>query len=298
MEMYIWNAVIVLSKIVFYIGFACIAGYTSFGQAFEKSEPYPNLTIENLKWMKASIIVALVANVTWFFANTGAMAEEGIQGAFDPDMLDIMLDSSIGDGTILRGLGLVLAIFAITSNAILKPAVRKNSVKQTILVLSLTILTYTFSLFGHVSELGVFEKVLLMLHVLVMAWWFGALIPLKQACHEQDYDQLYSIMDKFGKQASIAVSLLLVAGLWLAFQLVGTFSALFSSSYGQTLLLKLALVVSILVIATKHKLKLVPQLKNDDGREALSKSISIEMVVAFAILSVTAGLTSVVGPAN
>ena len=298
MEMYIWNTVIILSKIVFYVGFACIAGYTFFRQVFEQSESHKNLAITNLKWIRGSIVIALIANAIWFFANTGAMAEEGIQGAFDPDILDIMWHSSIGDGTLLRGLGLVLAIFAMTSHIKFKSVSLSNSIKQSILGLSLIVLSYTFSLFGHVSELGVFEKVLLMLHVLVMAWWFGALFPLKQACHEQDYEQLYSVMDKFGRQASIAVSLLLVAGLWLAFQLVGTLAALFNSSYGQTLLLKLALVVSILGIAAKHKLKLVPQLKNNDGREALSKSISIEMVVAFAILSVTAGLTSVVGPAN
>jgi putative copper resistance protein D len=298
MEMYIWNTVIVLSKIVFYVGFACIAGYTFFRQIFEHNESHNNSVIANIKWIRGSIVIALIANAIWFFANTGAMAEEGIQGAFDPDILDIMWHSSIGDGTLLRGLGLVLAIFAMTSHIKFKSVSLSNSIKQSILGLSLIVLSYTFSLFGHVSELGVFEKVLLMLHVLVMAWWFGALFPLKQACHEQDYEQLYSVMDKFGRQASIAVSLLLVAGLWLAFQLVGTLAALFSSSYGQTLLLKLALVVSILGIAAKHKLKLVPQLKNSDGREALSKSISIEMVVAFAILSVTAGLTSVVGPAN
>lgn len=298
MEMYIWNTVIVLSKIVFYVGFACIAGYTFFKQVFEQSEPHNNLAIANLKWIRASIIVALIANAIWFFASTGAMVEEGIQGALEPDMLGIIWDSSIGDGTLLRGLGLVLAIFAITSHIKFKSVALSNNIKQSLLGLSLLLLSYTFSLFGHVSELEVFEKVLLMLHVLVMAWWFGALFPLKQACHEQDYEQLYSLMDKFGRQASIAVSLLLIAGLWLAFQLVGNVGELFSSSYGQTLLLKLALVTSILGIAAKHKLKLVPQLKNSDGREALSKSISIEMVVAFAILSVTAGLTSVVGPAN
>ncbi len=298
MEMYIWNTVIVLSKIVFYVGFACIAGYTFFRQIFDHNESHSNSGKANLKWIRASIIVALIANAIWFFASTGAMAEEGIQGAFDPDILDIMWDSSIGDGTLLRGLGLVLAIFAITSHIKFKSVALSTSIKQSILGLSLIVLSYTFSLFGHVSELGVFEKVLLMLHVLVMAWWFGALFPLKQACHEQDYEQLYSVMDKFGRQASIAVCLLLIAGLWLAFQLVGNVEELFSSSYGQTLLLKLALVTSILGIAAKHKLKLVPQLKNNDGREALSKSISIEMVVAFAILSVTAGLTSVVGPAN
>ncbi|XPF96364.1 copper resistance D family protein [Colwellia sp. RE-S-Sl-9] len=298
MEMYIWNTVIVLSKIVFYVGFACIAGYTFFRQIFEHNESHNNSVIANLKWIRASIFVALIANGVWFFASTGAMAEEGIQGALDPDMLAIIWDSSVGDGTLLRGLGLVLAIFAITSHLKFKSVALSNSIKQSSLGLSLVLLSYTFSLFGHVSELGVFEKVLLMLHVLVMAWWFGALFPLKQACHEPDYEQLYSLMDKFGRQASIAVSLLLIAGLWLAFQLVGNVEELFSSSYGQTLLLKLALVTSILGIAAKHKLKLVPQLKNNDGREALSKSISIEMVVAFAILSVTAGLTSVVGPAN
>ena len=298
MEMYIWNTVIVLSKIVFYVGFACISGYTFFRQVFEQSESHNNLAIANLKWIRGSIVIALLANGVWFFASTGAMAEEGIQGALSPDMLAIIWDSSVGDGTLLRGLGLVLAIFAITSHIKFKSVALSNNIKQSLLGLSLLLLSYTFSLFGHVSELEVFEKVLLMLHVLVMAWWFGALFPLKQACHEQDYEQLYSLMDKFGRQASIAVSLLLIAGLWLAFQLVGNVGELFSSSYGQTLLLKLALVTSILGIAAKHKLKLVPQLKNSDGREALSKSISIEMVVACAILSVTAGLTSVVGPAN
>jgi putative copper resistance protein D len=298
MEMYIWNTVIVLSKIVFYVGFACISGYTFFRQVFEQSESHNNLAIANLKWIRGSIVIALLANGVWFFASTGAMAEEGIQGALSPDMLAIIWDSSVGDGTLLRGLGLVLAIFAITLHLKFQSVALSNSIKQSLLGLSLIVLSYTFSLFGHVSELGVFEKVLLMLHVLVMAWWFGALFPLKQACHEQDYEQLYSVMDKFGRQASIAVSLLLIAGLWLAFQLVGNVEELFSSSYGQTLLLKLALVTSILGIAAKHKLKLVPQLKNNNGREALYKSISIEMVVAFAILSVTAGLTSVVGPAN
>jgi putative copper resistance protein D len=298
MEMYIWNTVIALSKIVFYVGFACIAGYTFFRQIFDHNESHSNSGKANLKWIRASIIVALIANAVWFFSCTGAMAEEGIQGAFAPDILEIMWDSSIGDVALLRTIGLMIAILALISPFKLKSVVLNNYLKQGILVSSLFLLAYTFTLIGHVSELGGGEKVLLMLHVLVMAWWFGALFPLKQACQKLSYAELHLLMESFGKQASIAVSLLLVAGLWLAFQLVGNVEELFSSSYGQTLLLKLALVTSILGIAAKHKLKLVPQLKNNNGREALYKSISIEMVVAFAILSVTAGLTSVVGPAN
>ena len=295
MEMYIWNTVIVLSKIVFYVGFACIAGYTFFRQIFENNESHTNIVIANLTWTRTYIVMALIANITWFFASTGAMAEEGIQGVIDADILAIMWDSSVGTGALLRALGLVTAIIALA----LRFKLAVNSyLKQSALMLSLLILAYSFTLLGHISELGTIEKGLLILHVLVMAWWFGALLPLKQACHQLSYAELHLLMESFGKQASFTVSLLLVSGLWLVIQLVGSLDALISSSYGQTLLFKLALVVSILALAAKHKLILVPQLKNSQGREALSKSISIEMLVAFAILSVTAGLTSVVGPAN
>jgi putative copper resistance protein D len=298
MEMYIWNTVIVLSKIAFYVGFACIAGYTFFRQIFEQNESHNNSVIAQFKWIKTSMIVALVANAIWFFANTGSMVEEGIKGALDPDMLAIMWDSSVGNSALLRGFGLVIAIVTLALPFNFKSVVLNKYLKQSVLVSSLLTLAYSFTLLGHASELGVIEKGFLMFHVLVMAWWFGALWPLKRACSQLSYTELHLLMESFGKQASFTLSLLLVAGLWLVIQLVGSLDALISSSYGQTLLIKLALVVSILALAAKHKLILVPQLKNSQGREALSKSISIEMVVAFAILSVTAGLTSVVGPAN
>jgi putative copper resistance protein D len=298
MEMYIWNTVIVLSKIAFYVGFACIAGYTFFRQIFEQNESHNNSVIAQFKWIKTSMIVALVANAIWFFANTGSMVEEGIKGALDPDMLAIMWDSSVGNSALLRGFGLVIAIVTLALPFNFKSVVLNKYLKQSVLVSSLLTLAYSFTLLGHASELGVIEKGFLMFHVLVMAWWFGALWPLKRACSQLSYTELHLLMESFGKQASFTLSLLLVAGLWLVIQLVGSLDALISSSYGQTLLIKLALVVSILALAAKHKLILVPQLKNSQGREALSKSILIEMVVAFVILSVTAGLTSVVGPAN
>lgn len=299
--MYIWNTVIVLSKILFYVGFACIAGYTFFSQFFNQVESDNKLKIEQLKlfnWVKVSVVAALIANVISFFASTGAMAEEGIQGAFDPDMLDIMWDSSIGDGTLLRIIGLTLTILALVLPFRFRSTALSNCLKQGILMFSLLTLAYSYTLLGHVSELGVFERALLIFHVLVMAWWFGALFPLKQACHVLDDDKLYLLMETFGKQASVVVSLLLLAGLLLAIQLVSSVEALLTSSYGQTLLLKLLFVISILAIAVKHKLKLVPQIKNNDGRKALSKSISIEMLIAVAILFISAGLTSVVGPSN
>jgi len=297
MEIYIWNTVIVLSKTAFYVGFACIAGYTFFGSVyhdntFENGEKrsFSQITL-------ATAFTAFVANVIWFFANTGAMIEEGIVGAIDRDMINIVWDSSIGDTALWRSIGLVgTAIVVIFSTQF---TVRKRSiyVLQALFVICLFVFAYSYTLVGHVSGLGIFEKGLLMVHVIVMAWWFGALYPLRKACYTFETEKLYQLMEGFGKQASVMVSLLLIAGLLLALQLVGGVDALLWSHYGQTILVKFLLVTCILTIAARHKLKLLPQLKNNQGREVLSKSISVEMIIAFAILSITSGLTSLVGPA-
>lgn len=296
MEIYIWNTVIVLSKTIFYIGFACISGYTFFGiayggKAFENKgkRPFRQITI-------ITVFIAFIANLVWFFANTGAMVEEGITGAIDLDMINIMWDSSIGDTAIWRSIGLIGAATVVTLCYKLIVVKRTIFVQQALLVICLLVFSYSFTLIGHISYMGVFEKALLMVHVIVMAWWFGALYPLKKACNTLGREELYQLMEGFGKQASVMVSLLLVAGLLLAIQLVGDVDALLRSNYGQTILVKLFLVTSILTIAALNKLKLVPNLESNDGRENLSKSISIEMTVAISILLLTSGLTSVVGP--
>lgn len=242
MEMYIWNSVIVLSKTIFYIGFACFTGYTFLGRTLMRGSRnlLGNNDGSNIRKLTIALIFSvLIANVAWFFASTGAMVEEGIQGAFDPDMVSIMWDSSIGESTLFRILGLIVAIFAMVSPRYLKFIRLNQYLKQGLYAISLLILAYSFVLIGHVSELDTFDKALFMIHVLVMAWWFGSLVPLHQACKTANYEDLYCLMEVFGKQASVLVSLLLFAGLVLAIQLLGNLEALFNSSYGQTLLVKL-----------------------------------------------------------
>ena len=129
-----------------------------------------------------------------------------------------------------------------------------------------------------------------------MAWWFGTLLPLIVACKDYSEEELHDVMHRFGQQAMFMVSVLLFAGLIVAIRLVGSFSALFNTGYGQVLLTKLVAVTGIMLIAAYHRFLLVPSLKYENSRKKLSKSISIEAVVALAILTITACLTSLVGP--
>lgn len=301
MEVMLWSLLIVIGKLAIYIGFAsAIAG------VFQLIFQYTSLNIKDfhlthrttLKCMSVTCFFALLGTAFWFIAQTGAMAEEGIMGGLDPMMLEIMWDSSIGTTTQFRLLSFL--IFTTVSIYLLRLATYNSMtviyISLIALIISGLFLIYSFLLSGHSVELGLIPRFLIAVHIVIFGWWFGSLYPLWKKCSEYNYNQLHQEMERFGRQASIAVPLLLVAGGMLAYQLIGSINELFGSSYGRALMLKLLFVVCILALATYHKFKLVPLLKQHEGKEKLARSITIEMGIAVAILLITSGLTSFVGP--
>jgi len=76
--------------------------------------------------------------------------------------------------------------------------------------------------------------------------------------------------------------------------LVGSFSALISTGYGQALIIKVLLVGLLLGLAAGNKLRFIPALRAGDTAAAnhLSKIISIEWLVILAVLGTTAVLTT------
>lgn len=287
MEMMIWNSVTVLSKVLIYIGFAVLAGCLFFSH-------FKNIYTACTRTEKTMLFLALIGSLLWFFAQVGAMAEEGVMGAFDADLISMMWSSSVGEVTVFRVTGfaaalVVLLCFSDTNSKLLY-------LQRCMLLLSLTTIAFSFTLIGHISSQGSVDKAILFVHVLIMAWWIGALYPLKRACSQLDTRELYYVMAKFGQHASFVVGILFIAGLGLAYSLLGSLENLVNSRYGRMLIMKLLLVSSILMLAVRHKYKLVPNLKSALGSSKLNKSISIEMLIAFLILLITAGLTSIVGP--
>ncbi len=298
METYIWNGAIVLSKLFFYLGFVLAAGYTFFayGQGFPSSSDIKKGITDFSKLTMSFVAIALMANIAYFFAITGLMAEDGLRGAFSPNIIGLIWSTAIGDNALLRGIGLSTVILIVLISAAFQLSTLLRRGMQLLMFLAVLLLAYSFVQLGHISEIGLIGQIVLVFHVLVMAWWFGALYPLKVACLSFSDEELIKIMRSFSKQAVIMVFLSLAAGVLLAIELIDSVYALFNTSYGLTLLLKLSLVVSILGIAARNKLKLVPAIRENAGRKLLSKSITNEMMVAVAILGITAGLTTVVGP--
>ena len=80
----------------------------------------------------------------------------------------------------------------------------------------------------------------------------------------------------------------------MGYRLVGSFTALIETGYGQALIIKVLLVGGLLALAAVNKLRFIPALRSGDPIAAshLSKSIYVEWLFILAVLGVTAVLTT------
>jgi putative copper resistance protein D len=104
-------------------------------------------------------------------------------------------------------------------------------------------------------------------------------------------------MHKFGQMAMFIVAILIVCGGILLVMLLGSVGELFTSDYGQFLLLELLLVACMLMLGAWHKFSLVPDLKRNSKPHKLSQSIAVEGLLSICVLNITSIFTTLVGPA-
>ena len=290
MELILWNASIVVSKAIFYFGFASIVGF-----AFLMHKPAENRDFRKhvVYHLAPVLVLSLFASAAWFFAKTGAFSESGLQGVFDPIMLEVMWDSPVGDVALTRMLMSALAIATLLLVLMKQvPLLAIRAIMTVIIVYGL----YSFTLVGHIAEKGLADKLILATHVAIMGWWFGALLPLKMVCLHFSAEDTKTIMTDFGRTAGYLVSTLVLLGIYMAYTLFTSPEDLIQSQYGLTFLSKMLIVGLLLLLAARHRFVLVPTMQNADDKAQLKRSINIEILLAFALLLITSVLTSVVGP--
>jgi len=138
-------------------------------------------------------------------------------------------------------------------------------------------------------------KITLMLHLLAIALWIGVLTPLNRLVSTSTtHVSAADVGHQFGLIASVTVPLLIVVGGYMGYHLVGSFTALVETNYGQALIIKVLLVSGLLGLATANKLRFIPSLRLGDPVAAshLSKSIYLEWFIILTVLGTTAVLTT------
>ncbi|MED5526992.1 MAG: CopD family protein [Pseudomonadota bacterium] len=148
---------------------------------------------------------------------------------------------------------------------------------------------------GHSLDMGGVGQVLIALHLLAVGWWLGALYPLWYLSRTLGGREAAPIMARFGEDAAVVLVVLFITGC-SALILIGVLPELGVSPYGKMMAIKLLLVIGVLLLAARHKWKLVPTLAASPDASALARSIVIEGLVMLSLLAATAYLSLLPGP--
>ena len=273
-ELDIWITLGFIWKTILYISCFYAAGTILF---FYFVKPVDASVVSRfIKSTLFPLFVALFFTLSLVPLQAGQLMDDGWAGMFDSEIIQIVSEGPTGLTVLIRSVGLGLLFYT---------AWRGLPFSFTGLLGSILVAA-SFTFTGHTTgEPRLILSILLTLHLLTTCYWFGALGPLHQMAGDlTKLDKAAHLSEKFGRQAAVAVSALLIAGVILAWLLVGTWSNLFLTPYGQILLAKVAVVGLLLLLAAKNKLSIVPAMLSGDANAATKLRLAIKFEAACFVL--------------
>ena len=283
----IWDILRPLTKFCLYLAMFIAAGGLIFEVLFRRRVPeattqYVSRLIGIAAW--AGLVLVGVRLVVAAGTLGGDLASMG-----DPVLLGLVMKSPLGMASVLAGIG--FAMITVMGRVKARGEQAARVVAAATVLLSLTVV-------GHATTLGAITGVLLALHLGGVAFWLGALLPLRQMCagagDGESASVLADVADRFGWIAQRVVAVLIIAGVAYAAILTGSVVALLTSAYGLVLLAKIGLVAGLLGLAARNRFRVVPALLAGDlsaiGR--LRHTIDREILLALVVLVMSSLLTS------
>jgi putative copper export protein len=215
-------------------------------------------------------------------------------GAIDPTLLRLFLHSSVAAEWAMRVAGLTLVAVGLPRAAV-GPRARA-------LVLAGSVATVgSFLLSGHTSvdPQRPLLAPLLLAHLAIVAFWFGALWPLRQLTGLEAPALAARAIATFSAVAIWLVPVIALAGVGMAVLLLPDVAAL-GQPYGRLLLGKLGLFAVLMGVAALNRLRLAPALARGEAGapRALRRSLALEYGLICAALVVTAVMTGSFSPAD
>jgi copper transport protein len=153
---------------------------------------------------------------------------------------------------------------------------------------------------GHAyspAHLRVFHVVTQWVHVVAVGVWLGGLPWLLMGLREADRGGRSRAVVAFARIATLTLAVVLATGLARAFAEVGTVHNLVGSTYGVTLLIKIALVAGLATLGALQHFRSVPRAAADgDAVRPLQLTARGEVALAALVLATTAVLSGLAPP--
>ncbi len=124
---------------------------------------------------------------------------------------------------------------------------------------------------------------LVMTHVTFASFWMGSLWCILQLIDTPDFKQSFEILSRFNAVAVHLLPVMILAGLLLAWQIVGTWSTLFTTTYGITLLCKFTFFLCCFGLGLLNKVYHTPGL-GGSKKEAYKAVHNLQIYVRLEIV--------------
>jgi putative copper export protein/mono/diheme cytochrome c family protein len=246
--------------------------------------------IVGLAWL--GLGVGAVSGALWLLLEAQSMSGQSFAAAMAPDILGTVLTRThFGRVWELRG---ALALPLILCLAL---AARRRWALWLALLLAAAELA-TLAGAGHAAAgegwPGTVQLVGDAMHLLAAGAWVGGLLPLALllAAARGDPQAAWQATRRFSVLGIIAVLLILATGILNSLFLVGTVPALLGTPYGQLLMIKVALFLTMVAFAAVNRLWLTPLLASGGAGalRLLQRNALIEAALGGAVLLVLGAL--------
>lgn len=257
-----------------------------------------------VRLLQAAAPVAAVSGVAWLAGMLINMTSDA-GSVIDPETLGLFFfETPFGTVAILRLALLGLAIFVVAL-----PSTGRAWLSALLHIGALLLISQAW--LGHAAEggAGLYGAAMIIayaVHVLAAATWVGGLPPLLFAVREirrppaeRARIRTLDLLSRYSFTAIAAVSLIVLTGVVNAgFRVAGSFDKLFDTSYGDALVVKLAVVALMLTLASYNRFVAMPRLRasspDDVARvRKVGYSVASELALGACVLAASAvlGLT-------
>ena len=240
---------------------------------------------------RAATLAALLSSVLYYVLLPARMAGS-FAATFDPSLEPLLAQSNVGTAHVVRAVGLGLLLLSLDEETRLKLA---GGLLGVILTLG------SFALTGHTTlhEWRIALAPLLLVHVAVAAFWFGALWPLALVASREPIATTGAVVARFSRIALRFVPLILICGAALGLFFVRTLGDL-ASGYGAMILGKTAAFAALLALAGLNNRRYGPAIAagHEGALASFRRVVKVEWVVLAGVLIATALMTELFAPEN
>jgi len=247
---------------------------------------------ERVRTLARIAAVAALCLAVLHYVLTPARMAGNLGAAFDPSLSELLRESDAGTAHIVRIVGLAVLFLSLDRRTRLNTIAMRAAVALAIL---------SFALMGHtvIHPLRWLLAPLLLVHVGVAAFWFGALWPLHEVAAREPLEQGRATIAEYSRLAIRLVPWVLICGVAIALVFIRSVAEL-ATGYGAMVLGKTGAFGLLMYLAAANRRRYAPGIVTAaaDATRGFRRTAVAEWTLLAAVLVATALMTALFAPAH